>query len=127
MPRILFPLALAALALGSAAPAVLAAGSQAGGGVDRPGCELRLASRGNALTLTALARAGEDAAGHYALSVTGPGTSIRQNGPFRIGPDGTATLGTVGLTAGGGGFDARLEVDLGGRTQSCTRRVPGGI
>lgn len=126
MPRILPSLAFAALALGVASPAVLAAGAKTGDAAPAS-CELRLVTRGGALTLTALARAGEDAAGRYELRVTGPGTSIRQGGPFRIGPDGTATLGTVGLNAGGEGFDARLDVDLGGRTQSCTKRIPGGI
>lgn len=111
-----------------AAPAGTSSGpSTAGRSSAAPECELQVTRGVGSVELLALAHAASGAEGEYDLRVSGRGTNIRQGGPFATGPGGTAELGMVTLGGGGAAYVADLDIKVGGKTVSCSRRIGGGI
>lgn len=90
-------------------------------------CELKVGRGVGSVELTALAHAAKATRGEYDFRVSGRGTDIRQGGPFVTGPDGTAELGLVTLRTGGSAYTADLQIEIAGKTISCSRRIGGGI
>lgn len=125
MPKLRHRRLAAALVLLGATGAALAGPVGQRPGQSPPECKLEIARHGAGVALTAVAHAGRSTSGRYDLRVSGRGTDIRQGGPFDIGANRTARLGTV--TMGAGSYDVELDLVVDGDTISCSRRIGGGI
>ena len=77
-----------------------------------PACLLRHDGRGYTAVLTSAA----PVSGDYALSLSGPGLTIRQAGPFEADAGETVVLGRAGVPPVA---EARLVVTVDGRQLAC--------
>ncbi|MGH6736628.1 MAG: curli-like amyloid fiber formation chaperone CsgH [Methyloceanibacter sp.] len=115
-------------------PLGLAFGASAGGDVppsaaDQPSCDIRVAHQGGSVVLEGLVYAPEPISGVYQLQVSQSGanrSNIRQGGEFEAVPGAPASLGTVTLSLGSGGYVATLNVQWDGGATDCTRHVGNG-
>jgi hypothetical protein len=92
-------------------------------------CAIDVARSRDGVTLRPVVTTDRPLTGRYRLSVTsrggGGGSDIDQSGEFEA--YGTRTvLGTVSL-GGGGSYEARLTVTVGGRRIECLERIGGAI
>jgi hypothetical protein len=119
---------MTALAMVLAPAATLAAMGAAGQATGPVRCEIHAAPQGGMLTLEALVHADKSVSGTYSFHVESAGrtggTNVEQAGAFDASPGRPAVLGTVTLSAKGG-YDATLEVTVGGEHVRCTERVGG--
>ena len=73
-------------------------------------CAVHIRHDGGALVLEGLVRSQTDLAGTYAFAVDGPGTRLRQGGPFTAAAGQTARLGRATLSGDAAGLDASLQL-----------------
>ena len=97
---------------------------------DGMSCDIRVIRGHGAITLQPVVSTPRAMSGSYRLHVTkrggGGSSDIEQSGDFSASPGRSSELGEVSL-AGGGFYDARLTVDLGGRILECRQRVGGSL
>lgn len=102
----------------AAAFAAVGAVSASRAGADRMHCEIIASASRGILTLEGRAESLEALSGAYRFEVTGPGTQIRQAGPFGTAAGAGATLGSARV-GGSGPYEARLEISANGETVEC--------
>lgn len=130
----IFPRLAAGAAIAVAAVGPLVAASYGTAGDDRTGraadlprCEISVRNAGGGLLIEPLVHTERRADGHYTLRLTSRGganaTDLSQGGDFVALPGASEPLGRIGV--GGGTYDVRLEVHLGGERLTCNERVRG--
>ncbi|WP_127145632.1 curli-like amyloid fiber formation chaperone CsgH [Pelagibacterium montanilacus] len=120
-------IAVSAVAIIGVAGATQAGGSFTGAGTDATECAIATTAEGGMTRIKALYQAGQTGWGTYRLeveSVGGPNRStISQGGEFSAGPDEAVTLGSVNLGGQGATYDARLSIEIGGKSYACSGKV----
>ena len=117
---------LALLLVPVGAVAAMTASSQSDAGRR---CEIRATQGGGMVKLDALVQTDKRISGNYAFRIEksgGGGSSVvNQNGAFNAGAGETATLGSVTLDSQNTDYKATLDIKVGDRTLTCTRRTGG--
>ncbi|TCD14259.1 curli-like amyloid fiber formation chaperone CsgH [Oricola cellulosilytica] len=117
-------MAVAAIGL-TAAGAAVSTGS-AHSGVEPVRCEIQASTRAGMTSLTGMVKADAVHTGIYRFDVKSSGRSgssnISQSGEFEAGPGEDAEVGNVMLSSPGAIFDARLELEVRGKTIVCDKR-----
>jgi curli production assembly/transport CsgH protein len=89
-------------------------------------CAISTASSAGSISLIGIAKGKPGETGQYRLAVNGGSsggtTSTSQGGAFDIGSNGEAQTGHVRLT-NGGIYNVRLQIEIGGETYKCSKRV----
>ncbi|WP_372424881.1 curli-like amyloid fiber formation chaperone CsgH [Salinarimonas chemoclinalis] len=122
--------AAAAVALSALGPLAASLGANAAGGTP-PGltCEIRTSRAGGLLVLEPVVRSDRAARGDWDFVVEGRGagsrSDIAQGGALTLAAGETARLGQVSLSSSAR-FEARLEIDAGGRRAACRAVTPRG-
>ncbi|WP_052341218.1 curli-like amyloid fiber formation chaperone CsgH [Salinarimonas rosea] len=122
--------AAAAVALSALGPLAASLGASAAAeGPAGLACEIRTSRSGGLLLLEPVVRSDRAARGDYDFVVEGRGSGSRsdiaQGGAFTLAAGETARLAQVSLSSSAR-FEARLEIEAGGRRAACRAVTPRG-
>lgn len=119
-PRRMLPAALILAGFGLAAACSSAISTPLQASENAPlACEIAADQDGRMIQFQGRLQSNTAISGSYDLTLSGPGTNIRQGGPFRASAGEVVQLGQARLSGNADRYDSELTVTVNGATYRC--------